>query len=295
MTRFDAALGLFSVGVALSMVVLFPLERLTFLWRSTLPLLGIVAGFLAFIVFYRWRREPRLVDVLRSALWTLVLSNLCILPLYLPMRHPAPLADGWLGRVDHAVGFDVARVVVWTRAHPLFDRASSVVYDTLTLLCLVSVMVTSFLRRVALAETLLLAIVVAVMATVVVAFFLPAIGPWELGGFAPHADQGSCGSVIRRLRGDGVVTVDLANPDPIIATPSWHVILAVLAALALRPVPRVGGAACVWAGLIVLSTLTTGWHYLADLIGGLVVALGAHVVSARWVYPWVVRPEALPD
>jgi hypothetical protein len=286
--RFDAALTLFSVGLALSTAVLFPLAHLTLLWRSTLPLLGIVAGFLAFILFYKWRREPRLVDVLRSALWTLVLSNLCILPLYLPMRHGAPLADAWLGRLDHAVFFDDASLVLWTRAHPLVDRASSVVYDTLTLLCLVSVMVTSFLRRVALAETLLLAIVVGVVATVVVAYVVPAIGPWELGGFAPRADQVSCGSIIRQLRGDSVVTVDLANPDPIIATPSWHVILAVLAALALRPVRWVGGPACVWAGLIVLSTLTTGWHYLADVICGLVVAVGAHVVAARWAYPWVV-------
>lgn len=289
---FDAALGVFAALLVAVIAVVFPLERLAIAWSGVVPLVAAVAVFVVLLVFYGWRKEPRLTEVLRTAIWTLVLSNLCILPLYLPMRHAAPLADPLLARLDHACGFDDGLLVAWVSSHALVRRASSFVYDTLTLLCLLSVMATSFMGRVARAENVLLAIVVGVAVTLVAAYFFPAIGPWETSGFLPSGDQASCGRVIRVLRESGPFTVDLANPDPIIATPSWHVILAVLAALALRPMKWVGPFACVWAGLIVLSTLTTGWHYLADVVAGFAVALGSYTFSARWLRPRLVPARA---
>ena len=289
--RFDGALGLFTLALVVSMAVLFPLFELRVVWTGFVTLSASVAALSALLAFYGWRREARLSAVLRAAIWTLVLSNLCILPLYLPMRHAAPLADPFLARLDHGLGFDVGAIVAWVGARPSLARASAVVYDTLTLLCLFSVMVTSFMGRVVRAEVLLLAIVVGVFVTLVTAYILPAIGPWEAGDFAPTSAQASCGRVIRILRTSDIYAVDLANPDPIIATPSWHVILAVLAALALRPLKVIGPLSLLWGGLIVASTLTTGWHYLVDVLLGIVVAGLSHELTRRALHPWVVAPR----
>src|SRR5262249_55436 len=48
--------------------------------------------------------------------------------------------------------------------------------------------------------------------------------------------------------------------------------LAVLAAAALWPVRYLRWPAAVLAALIVVSTVTTGWHYVSDVLGGLALA-----------------------
>ena len=54
--------------------------------------------------------------------------------------------------------------------------------------------------------------------------------------------------------------------------PSFHVALAILAAIALSSIRRL--RIWVWGltALICVSTLTTGWHYAIDVLGGLVLA-----------------------
>jgi membrane-associated phospholipid phosphatase len=38
-----------------------------------------------------------------------------------------------------------------------------------------------------------------------------------------------------------------------------------------------------WAAAIVLSTLTTGWHYVTDVLAGVGMALGAQWLASRIV------------
>ncbi len=280
--RFDAVVGAFCGALTLLVLALFPRVGLRVAWSSLRPLGGALGAFVLLLVFYGWRREARMTAVLRTTIWALALSNLCLLPLYLPMRHAIPLADPLLARLDHGMGFDDGALVAWTRARPAVLHLSGFVYDTLNVLCVLAVIATSFLGRVERAQNLLVAIIVGVFVTVVVAYFFPAIGPWETSAFAPTADQASCGRVIRVLQGGALYTVDMASPDAIIATPSWHVILAVLSAIALRTVRVIGLFSAAWAALIVVSTLTTGWHYLADVLAGVAVAFASQGIAARW-------------
>jgi hypothetical protein len=41
---------------------------------------------------------------------------------------------------------------------------------------------------------------------------------------------------------------------------------------------------------VIVSTMTTGWHYFADVLGGLAVGLLA-VGGAHWATPWLYRSE----
>jgi membrane-associated phospholipid phosphatase len=73
--------------------------------------------------------------------------------------------------------------------------------------------------------------------------------------------------------------------------PSLHVAQCFLAALACRRVHRgVGDAALVWASAVGLSTLYTKQHYVADVAGGIILALAAYLIFIR-PYP----AEAIPE
>jgi membrane-associated phospholipid phosphatase len=66
--------------------------------------------------------------------------------------------------------------------------------------------------------------------------------------------------------------------------PSLHTsISAILAIHWMRVDRRLGLVASVWAALIVMSTVLVHQHYLADVVGGLIVAFGVSRVTLRLV------------
>ena len=80
-------------------------------------------------------------------------------------------------------------------------------------------------------------------------------------------------SVFLSLRSQEPFVIDFADLEGVIAFPSFHTVLAVLAAFALWPIPYVrwaGGLVCM---LIVVATVMTGWHYVVDVAAGVGVAV----------------------
>jgi len=59
------------------------------------------------------------------------------------------------------------------------------------------------------------------------------------------------------------------------------VVLAVLSAFALRRTRVVRVFAWVLCGLVCIATITTGWHYLIDVLAGLVLSAAALWLAAR--------------
>ena len=101
-----------------------------------------------------------------------------------------------------------------------------------------------------------------------------AVGPWYYYGFAPHAEQERTMRVLFDLKAGGWYVFD-ADTAGLIALPPFHTVLAVLTGVGLWL-----GAAV--AALIVISTVTTGWHYVSDVLAGLALVLVA--VAAARVY-----------
>jgi membrane-associated phospholipid phosphatase len=112
-------------------------------------------------------------------------------------------------------------------------------------------------------------------------FFLPAIGPWAVYGFKPNRLQIDCENALKLLRAPGTVSLGKVASAGLICFPSFHVALALLALSALWQFRRLRYPAAVLSILQIISTLTTGWHYFADVLGGFVVA-GFGLVCAHW-------------
>ena len=78
------------------------------------------------------------------------------------------------------------------------------------------------------------------------------------------------------------------DPDPAAAFPSLHAAYPLLAALALWPVTRRGAAlAFAWSAAVWFSVVYLGQHYVTDVIGGIVLAVGAWMIMTQVVVPLV--------
>lgn len=84
------------------------------------------------------------------------------------------------------------------------------------------------------------------------------------------------------LRSGQEALLDLEYRAGLICFPSFHTIVAVLSAVALWPVRGLRWLAAVWAGVIVVWTVTTRTHYIVDAVAGLAVAQVAGGLA--WVY-----------
>ena len=128
------------------------------------------------------------------------------------------------------------------------------------------------LRKIRSAQRLVLAAAYALLAVTLASIFLPCIGPWYAGGFTPLPSQQACAQTLVSLRsGTGLLSGQDAR---IICFPSFHVCLAFLTAFALRSLSRTLGAiAILWATVVATSTILLGWHYAADVLGGVLLAL----------------------
>jgi membrane-associated phospholipid phosphatase len=84
------------------------------------------------------------------------------------------------------------------------------------------------------------------------------------------------------MRAAGPYTIHAAG---VVCFPSFHVIWAILCGRALWNFRVARIPLTVLCGMIVASTLTTGWHYLTDVVAGVVIAaftlLLAEIVCRR--------------
>lgn len=98
-------------------------------------------------------------------------------------------------------------------------------------------------------------------------------------GYAPSAAQLRCQDLLLTLRSGGIHVLDL-NESGIVCFPSFHTLLAIVSCVALWSIKPLRIPAAVLASCVVFATLTTGWHYLVDVVGGLLLTL-LSIAAAR--------------
>ena len=169
--------------------------------------------------------------------------------------------------MDRAMGFNVPAIMAWSSAHwpvgMLLDRS----YGLLFLLLPAAAVLPALLGKRAAAERFLLANTVAFVLSFPIFALLPAVGPWFGYHFTGSEVQRNCEAAIVALHND----IGPAKMAALITFPSFHVIWAVLSACALWSIKPLRIPAAILAFLIVVSTVTTGWHYVADVVAGIII------------------------
>ncbi len=289
-SRFDLLVAAVPLLAATTSLAALPSLGVRVSIDSAVRALAMVAALVALLLVYE-RRDRRLADALRMTALGIVLSNAYPLPMYALGAIGPPFADRALLRLDHALGIRVDALVRWVRAHPAAHAASDRIYDSLVLFGVVALIAPALARRTEKTRVMLLAIVIASVLSLAVFARVQAFGPWASGAFAPTAAQAETEAQLRALHGlheGGGLVLDLNVPGGLIALPSWHVILAVITAHALAWNRRVGAITWAWGGLIVLSTLTTGWHYFVDVMAGAAIA-ALSIAAAERLHAGVTR------
>lgn len=281
-------------GTGLAAVWLLAVHGMRFDVYSSGTALGTVALLMPFAVVFEGRNISSFANLLTGFL-CMVAFNLCLAVLtYAGTPLNAPLADDWLISIDASLGIHLPSIVNWVQDHAtlkwLLDRAYFTVFPS-TLLALIVLGLDSDVRRL---REFVLHFILSGLVTTVVFFFLPAEGPFAAYGYEPRPDQQRFLDHFQALRAGEFPVVSMSRLEGLITFPSFHTAWAVLLAWSFRHYRWLFVPMIVLNAAVVAATLTTGWHYGADVLGGAATA-GLSILLTRLLSPWLNRDANGPE
>ena len=240
----------------------------------------VFAAVLPLLVYLREKGKTYLLDSAQAILWTLFLYSILHFPVAVAARlgMRTSLQDAHLAAWDQSVGVNVPGIAAWASNHWLGIMANKS-YDMLFRFMQTSILLPIFTGRVKYAQKFLTANLVAFALGLPLFALLPAIGPWFGYQIAATPDQAACQAAMLLVRRPGLYVFQAAG---IICFPSFHVLWAVLCAQALWGIRLLRIPVAALTGLIIFSTMTTGWHYFCDVLAGIVLAVSAMVIT-EWL------------
>lgn len=253
------------------------------------PALGFI-GFAWLPLYWNERGRTELRDAAATIPWAIVLTVLLPMPVVVAARlgMTRPLNDTLFAHLDQQLGVSVPSLVAWGDNN-LFGRLIGSTYPLVVMWLPVAALLPAFTGKVRHAQEFLSANVIAFAIGLPVFGLLPAVGPWYGFQFAPNGAQQACEQSLLLLRNPGPY---LYQPAGVVCFPSFHVIWAVLCARAMWGFRWLRIPAFLLSASIIVSTMTTGWHYFVDVLGGLALAAIASLTASALVRRLEDRHEA---
>jgi len=100
-------------------------------------------------------------------------------------------------------------------------------------------------------------------------------------GFGTHAGMWHY-ETLSTLRTQIAPVLDFNNIEGLVTFPSFHTVLAIITAYVCRDIWFIALPAGVLNGIVIVSTLPEGGHFLVDVLAGAGIAL-AGILFVRWV------------
>lgn len=257
---------------------------------SGLLALGVVlAGAAPFPLYLREKGHPGHAGAVLSLMWAAVLIALVPVSVGVAARVNLPLRDGILVKWDRALGVNVPAIAAWSSNHQVGWLISST-YPLLIWVVASALILPALTGRVRVAREFVLGNLIAFAVGIPLFALMPAVGPWYGLHFQPNPMQLAVQDQLVALRGPGSSPLQLAG---VVCFPSFHIIWAILAAAALcnfRWIRIPAAAVCL---LIAMSTVTSGWHYFADVVAGTLLAALSIYAARRILIHDPVSPIAV--
>ena len=253
---------------------------------------GFVAVYTAFAYYNAKapsRRDPQVVYVL-GCTGQIVFATCILAPLsYVAASANLPLQDANLFAVDQALRLDWRAYVEFVDRHPLLAEWLRLGYSMIQwpiFLLPVVLAAAACYRRL---QEFILAFTLALIVTVLLSIFVPAIGVfYHLGlkvadfpNLHPAAYLAQL-SDLPLVRDASLRRLELFGLAGLVAFPSFHATSAALYAWAFWPVRWFRPVAIVSNAMMLAATPIDGGHYFIDLIAGIAVA-GLTIAAARLV------------
>ncbi len=278
-------LWLISVTGCAAFVLLLK-HGMRFDYFSAATAIGTVGLLLPFAVVFDGRKISAFANLLTGFLCMVVFNLFLAVLTYAGTPLNAPLADPWLMACDEAMGVHLPGIVAKMVEYPGLQNVLSLAYFSVfpsTLLALVVLGLDSDVRRL---REFVLHFILGGLITTLAFLFLPAAGPFHAYGYAPRPDQQRFLEHFFALRAGEFPLVSMNRLEGLITFPSFHTTWAILVAYSFRHYRWLFAPMVLLNAAVVVSTMTTGWHYGADVLGGIATATVAIVISRR-LAPWL--------
>ncbi len=198
-----------------------------------------------------------------------------------------PLQDQTLLAMDRALGMDPEPIARFVNDHPWLADILARGYGLIKWPLLGIPIVLAFTERYVRLQLYVLAMSLALMVTITISAFAPAIGTYYglhlAAAQLPDVNTSIYAAQLRdilALRDGSLREIELFKLAGIVSFPSFHAASAVLYMWALWPVRRLGGIAACLNLLMIAAAPVIGAHYMVDVIGGVVLA-AASILAAK--------------
>jgi hypothetical protein len=252
-----------------------------------------IAGLLAAGAWYYRRQGTDAFVLCLTALLHVTLYTACYSTLmYAVGAIGRPFVDDALVACDAALGCDVASIQVWAERHSTINAGLQLAYNSLLWQTPLVIVVLGFGGDRLKLEGFVRQFMLSTLACAAVFAAWPGEGPFAAYGYAPSASQSAYLDHLHALRDGTRTLITWRGAEGLITFPSFHTCWAILLAWALRGRGWLTVAAVLLNAAVIVSTLTTGWHYGTDVIGGGVTAVLAIAASEAWAARTVSSPMA---
>ena len=287
-SRALAFIGVFHLRMALAISALLIISlagcartgiELPGLSAWTIYCLVISAMLLPLPAYWYEKGRADLLDPALTLLWALLVRLIIPILVQVAARLRMPLQDSFFGRADEHLGVSVPAIMAWADHHWLGSVLNKS-YGWVVILLPLAVILPVLAGRSKYAKEFLVANLISFAIGIPLFALLPAVGPWRYYHFPPtQAQTASCEVPLLTMRLTGTYVLG-SQEAGVVCFPSFHVVWAIFLATTLWGFRPLRIPLALVSGMIILSTLTTGWHYFVDVLGGILLAI-ISVLSAK--------------
>lgn len=233
-------------------------------------------------VYFHVRGHGRFVETVAGMMQMLTFTIGFTVAMYAVCSLGRPLVDDRLAACDAALGFHLPAVVAWVQRHPQIGAVLELAYRSLLPQTVLAIAVLGLTGRHQQLHGFLMPFFLSLVLVLVAFALWPAAGPFAQYGLEPSAVQRRYLEHFHGFRDGARTVISWRAAEGLVTFPSFHTAAALLLAYALRwnrwlfvPVALLNLAA-------IVSTMTTGWHYLVDVLGGIALAAASVAVCRAW-------------
>lgn len=270
---------------------------------SVIPVLSIAAVVAAVWVFYATRRPDDVIcGMLEAFLFILIIGPPLSLMDYPLQALALPLWDAEFAAIDAAIGFNWINHLTWVSSSPIMSSVLVYAYGSCMIQLAGAIMLLSFTHRFNRIRELLSLFVITALVVAFASTLLPAEGAYPFHN--PPDDILIWGERIigtmhvehlRQLRSGALGVVNLREVEGLVTLPSFHAIFAILLAWSVRDFSLLFILAAIFNGVVCISAIAVGGHYLIDIFAGAAIAAAAmYGYQAGWRTRFF-EPRARPD